>query len=311
MADGAGQIITLPKLPDIQCYHTHSERFDMKLDDPGWSLVDQKLGPGVELPKVLRKIAAMRDWSADKRPPSGDSPGDYLTQATYNFGDIRNAAYAVVPHIVEFAGQNRRPAEQVNAMLFVLDIVLGPLEGVAAIPWKLVEEFEQSLLKMGVMAEAILRSGQLAEGARKIAVAAGVLGSRELVAARLAYGLALENLVLPCPTCGSDIEFQFTRDRWIAQSGVETELIRFAGEAHRASDFAKFAELASTATLGDEYDHIGELEATVECPACSARSEILALAEADVAKRCPLARVEGWRPENYQIPTQTTPPRRR
>ncbi len=183
-------------------------------------------------------------------------------------------------------------------MVLVLDIVLGPLEGVAAIPWKLVEEFEQSILKMGAMAQAVLRSDGLAKGARKIAVAAALFGNRDLVAARLAYGLALENLVLPCAACGSDIDLQFTRGRWIAKSDREIELVRFAGEAHLASDLAKFAELGSTAALGDEYQHIGELEAMVECPACSARSEVWAVAEADVVRRCPLARVEGWRPEN-------------
>ncbi|HEX9296774.1 MAG TPA: hypothetical protein VF881_13105 [Polyangiaceae bacterium] len=81
--------------------------------------------------RLVADIDAMSRWG--QSDDSDEDPWVNLQQAVYDFGDVREAAYAVVPHLVD-AARTRRPEEQVIALEFVLDIALGKLEGSCTIP---------------------------------------------------------------------------------------------------------------------------------------------------------------------------------
>jgi len=262
----------------------------LELDDPRWDGVQQALGSGGELPNILKKIAAMRSWNDAAWPP-GKNPWDYLMQAVYDFGNVHSSAYAVVPHIVRFA-EKRSVSDQTHAFLFVLNIVFRTLEDAVSIPLRFMDEFQTSIEKLGPLAEQCLPSRELLEGERKIAVATALLAGRDLVVGRVAYGLALEQLTLPCTACGNDIEFEFDDGRWLAKGDDETGSVTASPVPSAA--FEEMARLSAAAQLPNEYEHVRELESVVECPSCKVATNFLALSAADVDKRCPLARIEGW-----------------
>lgn len=266
----------------------------MELDDPRWSGVYQALGAGEELPKVLRKIQDMRSWDSAQWPPREPTPWDYLAQAVYNFGNVHSSAYPVVEQLLSFAEAGRSCSDQGRVFLFALNVVYGPLEGVAAVPLRFIDTFQAALRRMGQMAEACLSQSKLLEGERAISVASAVLGRGHLVAGSIAYKLALEEITLRCE-CGSDITFEHGDGKWLARSDDDTTApIQPMVPSRPAPGLECVAKLAALAQLHDQYDHVLELDGTVTCPPCGATADVLELARADVERRCPVARLDGW-----------------
>jgi hypothetical protein len=69
------------------------------LDSQDWHVLQHAYGPAAEIPFLLRQL------SADPTPQHdyGDEPWFSLWSALCHQGDVYNASYAAVPHVVEIA----------------------------------------------------------------------------------------------------------------------------------------------------------------------------------------------------------------
>jgi len=79
----------------------------LTLDDPGWRDLQHAYGDAADIPNMLRALAS----STEPKAGYQDEPWFSLWSSLCHQGDVYNASYAAVPHIVRIAGEAKGPVD--------------------------------------------------------------------------------------------------------------------------------------------------------------------------------------------------------
>ena len=79
----------------------------IELGDPRWPKLSHAYGSAADIPKLLRQLAS----ATGPQPGNGSEPWFTLWSSLCHQGDVYNASYAALPHIVEIACNAQGPID--------------------------------------------------------------------------------------------------------------------------------------------------------------------------------------------------------
>jgi hypothetical protein len=173
----------------------------LAFDSDRWRTLGQSVYGPVDLRALLEQVDRLPSWSGDEPSFETETPLVQLALAISDGGNISEAAYAVVPHLLAMA-RRRGPRERLVPVELMLDIVLGDWEEDRPVPDDLRPGFVEALRACGPFAARAVAVGlPLRIGSARTIVSAVLLSDGRTAAADLVHRVDSSALELECPAC--------------------------------------------------------------------------------------------------------------
>jgi hypothetical protein len=259
----------------------------MELLDLGsarWRDLGQSIHGPYDLRALLAQVDKMADWSAERF--GEQTPFSDLAMAIGDSGFVYEAAYAVVPHLMEMA-RGRAAKERLFAVELLLDAALPDQESDLPVPEDLRRGYREALLACGSMARAAAAELELNMYTARMAVAAVLLSDGRPAAADLARRTTEPWIDIECPRCRSLL--------WLY---VELETLEMQ-RAEQMPEHVPGPRRPGPAALDAPSREIQEVLAAADT--LNARGFVEALSQLDVPRPC-LACKHPFRPITAVLP---------
>ena len=238
---------------------THSDRGP-------WSSL--RFPDALRLPGLLDQLANRPTWTASPGFPL-DPLWEEVGFATFDAGDVPDAAYAFPPALLDVATRSGRSARDAAVVIgYVVDATLGALPGACDIPSDLGPGFLACLETSRRIALGVALEG-LPEGQVSMLVSARLLSESGL-AASYAVSASRSEVQLVCPACRGVVLGELSPDGWALTSAEGQTVQAVAGEisqAWRRSVAGAVAPLVGILAVAEQL----LAEPAFDCPDCRRR----------------------------------------
>lgn len=243
-----------------------------------------------KLPSVLRQIGVARRWHPGT-PKSMESLWEQVGFAAFDAGVVSDAAYAILPCLLDMAEQQHRLDQEVCLVLgYLLDSTLDAVAGSPEIPLMLHNVFDEGLRRAQKLATAC-NLADLPSGLQLKVVAARLLSPADLPASYLVQGLSVDAIAVRCQSCDQPMLAVRDDDTWAVANGRGRLLPGYRDSTweeciHRA--------LAPWESLSSDLAAIQHLEGHLVCHACGCESLARNAIACAMKQKCRVLNLSGW-----------------